>query len=228
MLKAGDKVRLKSDPTRIGILSGDEQVWGGIRRLLVSFDDEDQFLPEGALELVDGGPVNPFVMLQKGQYGHVGDLRGALTFYRLSGRLANLIYSMDTTNTDFYAYQYKPVLNFLDSPCGGILIADEVGLGKTIEAGLIWTELRSRADAQRLLVLCPAMLREKWEDELLFRFGIQAHQYNAGDILKAIKKYRSGDQESFSMIASMQGVRPPRGWKETDGDDVKLSVSLNE
>jgi len=164
-------------------------------------------------------------MLQKGQYGHVGDLRGALTFYRLSGRLANLIYSMDTTNTDFYAYQYKPVLNFLDSPCGGILIADEVGLGKTIEAGLIWTELRSRADAQRLLVLCPAMLREKWEDELLFRFGIQAHQYNAGDILKAIKKYRSGDQESFSMIASMQGVRPPRGWKETDGDDVKLSGS---
>ncbi len=100
-MKAGDKVRLKSDPTRIGILSGDDQIWGGIRRLLVSFDDEDQFLPEGALELVEGGPVNPFVMLQKGQYGDVGDLRGAQTFYHLLVRLVYVIYSMGKSNNVF-------------------------------------------------------------------------------------------------------------------------------
>ena len=59
---------------------------------------------------------------------------------------------MESTDTDFYPYQFKPVLNLLDSLSKGLLIADEVGLGKTIEAGLIWTELRSRHDANRLLV----------------------------------------------------------------------------
>ena len=76
---------------------------------------------------------------------------------------------METTNTDFYAYQFKPVVNFLGAPGKGIVIADEVGLGKTIEAGFIWTELHSRMDARRLLVLCPAMLQDKWKEELLIR-----------------------------------------------------------
>ncbi len=55
------------------------------------------------------------------------------------------------------------------------MIADEVGLGKTIEAGLIWTELRARYDARRLLVVCPAMLREKWRAELGEKYSITIH-----------------------------------------------------
>lgn len=57
---------------------------------------------------------------------------------------------------------HKPVLPFLESPSRGLLIADEVGLGKTIEAGLIWIELRARVHARRLLVMCPKMLCNKW------------------------------------------------------------------
>jgi hypothetical protein len=45
----------------------------------------------------------------------------------------HLIYSMETTNTDFYAYRFKPVLSYLEFPSNGILIADEVGRGKTID-----------------------------------------------------------------------------------------------
>ena len=82
------------------------------------------------------------------------DLYRTLTHIRLAGRLADFIYSLETTDSDFYAYQFKPVLKLLNSASRGILIADEVGLGKTIEAGLIWTELRSRFDLQPLLVLC--------------------------------------------------------------------------
>lgn len=89
------------------------------------------------------------------------------------GRLANVFYSMDTTGSDFYAHQFRPVvrLNFAGR---GILIADEVGLGKTIEAGLLWTELRTRFNLWRLVVLCPAVLREKWRRELRQRFGVAA------------------------------------------------------
>ena len=52
-MKAGDKVRLKSDPSRIGVLSGQEQAWAGKRRLEVRlFDGTDQFFLENALEQI--------------------------------------------------------------------------------------------------------------------------------------------------------------------------------
>jgi hypothetical protein len=86
---------------------------------------------------------------REGKYGRAEQLRRNLTFVHLTGRLANLVYSIGITNTDFYAHQYRPLLTFLESPASGILIADEVGLGKTIEAGLIWTEYRARYDKRR-------------------------------------------------------------------------------
>ncbi len=152
-------------------------------------------------------------LFKQGKFGRARDLRGAITHIRLSGRLADLIYSMETTNTDFYPYQFKPVLNFLDSPSRGILIADEVGLGKTIEAGLIWTELRSRYDTRRLMVLCPAMLREKWKLELQRRFGMSASIMDTGDVLQTLKEYRAGNLSEFAIVASMQGLRPNEGGK---------------
>ena len=123
---------------------------------------------------MEDGHDDAYELLTRSRFGRAADLRRSLTFLHLSGRLANLVYSMETTNVDFYAYQYKPVLSFLESPSNGLLIADEVGLAKTIEAGLIWTELRARYDARRLVVFCPAMLREKWRDELRERFGVDA------------------------------------------------------
>jgi SNF2 family DNA or RNA helicase len=146
----------------------------------------------------------------------VSDLRGAITYFRLSGKLANLIYSLNTTNTRFLPYQFKPVLQFLDSPCNGLLIADEVGLGKTIEAGLIWTELRARQDARRLLVVCPAMLREKWRLELMNRFGVQAEVVDAAGLLNRLEQAKERPQDGFALIASMQGIRPPARWRDRD------------
>ena len=216
-MKAGEKVRLKSDPSRIGVLSSETQIKAGKTRLQVCFfDGNDQFILEGALELVTEENSNPYSMFREGRYGPVEHLRGALTYYRLSGKLANLIYSMNTTNTEFYAYQFKPVLSFLESPSRGILIADEVGLGKTIEAGLIWTELRSRFDARRLLVLCPAILREKWKSELWSRFGIDADICSANDVLKTLQRHKDGEIDTFALIGSLQGLRPATGWDDDE------------
>jgi len=230
-MKAGDKVRLKSDPSRIGFLSGEEQTRGGRRRLEVRFNDGDVFYLEGALEIVPKVD-SPCVLFRHGRYGKLRDLRGSLTYYRLSGKLANLIYSMDTTNTEFYAYQFKPVLGFLESPNHGILIADEVGLGKTIEAGLIWTELRSRFDARRLLVICPAVLCDKWKAELLERFGVNAEICSAKNMLDTIKCHCRGDLEEFAIIASLQGVRPPKKWDDdknpATGNAAELARMLDE
>lgn len=229
-MNAGDKVRLKSDPSRVGTLTGEEQHRGGRRRLEVRFPDGEEFYLEGALELVPQD-ASVYSLFRDGRYGRLRDLRGAVTHSRLSGKLANLIYSMDTTNTEFYAYQFKPVLSFLESPNHGILIADEVGLGKTIEAGLIWTELRSRNDARRLLVICPAILREKWQTELSERFGVKADICSSKETLETIQRHRRGDLHEFAIIASIQGIRPPSQWddeEKTKGAPAELARLFDE
>ena len=114
-MEAGQQVKLISDPTRIGSLTGKVQNIGSIRRLQVHFPDGYQFYPDKMLDLVSTSE-DPLELLKQGNFKGIDHLRGALTHSRLSGRLANLIYSMETTNTDFYPYQFKPVLNFLDSP----------------------------------------------------------------------------------------------------------------
>ena len=195
----GDRVRLKANPGKIGILGNETDGPPHRRRLLVLFlNGDEEFILEASLEKVEREIPGPFAMISRGRFGRAIDLRGAITYYRLSGKLANLIYSLNTTNTQFLAYQFKPVLHFLESPCRGILIADEVGLGKTIEAGLIWTELRARLDARRLLIICPAMLREKWQFELADRFGVKAEIVDAGGLLNQLQAAKDRSQDGFA------------------------------
>lgn len=218
--EAGAQVRLKSDPGKIGTLSGRTRDRLGEKVHFVQFPGRPSWHDQSSLELCESELIDYFSMLQKKQFGRTNDFRRNLTHIQLSGRLANLVYSMDTTNTEFYAYQYKPVLCFLDSPSKGILIADEVGLGKTIEAGLIWTELRARYDARRLLIVCPAVLREKWKDELAVRFGVEASLINAEELYKELNRSRQAYPPGRAIICSYDGIRPP---KNTDVDSAQSS-----
>ena len=73
-----------------------------------------------------------------------------------------------------HQFQLVPVLMSMDMPKARILLADDVGLGKTIEAGLIATELLARQQAYRILVVCPANLREQWREALDHFFHLDA------------------------------------------------------
>lgn len=72
------------------------------------------------------------------------------------------------------AYQLVPLLMALRLATVRLLIADDVGVGKTIEAGLIARELLDRGEITRLAVLCPPHLVEQWQGELQERFNLQA------------------------------------------------------
>lgn len=226
-MKPGDKVRKKANPSRVGVLTGETSGSSTRLRHLVVFPDMEEFVLVDSLEVVSGTKAqDPSDLIAQGRFGRVPDLRGAITFYRLSGKLANLIYSLNTTNTKFLPYQFKPVMQFLDSPSSGLLIADEVGLGKTIEAGLIWTELRARQDARRLLVVCPAMLRDKWKMELSNRFGVSAQIVDATELLEHLQGVQQNPQTSFALIVSMQGVRPSSKWDDEDQPSMSASARL--
>jgi superfamily II DNA or RNA helicase len=226
-MQPGDKVYLIANPGRTGTLRNETDGVGARLKVLVDFDDgSDGFFLPGSLAKATERPRGPVNMVRRGSFGFAADLRGAITAFRLSGRLANLIYSLNSSNTQFYAYQFRPVVQFLDSPCGGLLIADEVGLGKTIEAGLIWTELKARLDARRLLIVCPVALRDKWQRELDDRFGVKAEQVNAAALLDRLQAASKQPDEGFALIASMQGLRPPEGWSDTDADMQSAGARL--
>ena len=72
------------------------------------------------------------------------------------------------------AYQLVPLLMALKQPTVRLLVADDVGVGKTIEGALIARELLDRGEIQRMTVLCPPHLCEQWQRELTGRFHIQA------------------------------------------------------
>ena len=220
IMSPGDTVRVLSAPDRIGTITKRHTMSRGKKKWVVRFPDGPQSFIETNLAVIEEDESIED-LIGSGSFGEVKHLRGAITHARLTGRLADVIYSMESTNTDFYAFQFKPVLNFLQSTSNGILIADEVGLGKTIEAGLIWTELRARYDSKRLLVLCPAALREKWKSELIKRFGIKAEICDdAGALLNRLKD-QSGFADSFALIASIQGMRPRKGWE--DDEDIRTN-----
>ncbi|MFC0865681.1 DISARM system SNF2-like helicase DrmD [Sphaerimonospora cavernae] len=69
-------------------------------------------------------------------------------------------------------YQLEPVSRALDAPRVNLLLADDVGLGKTIEAGLVAQELLLRHRARKIMIVCPAGLTLKWQDEMAEKFGL--------------------------------------------------------
>lgn len=82
--------------------------------------------------------------------------------------------SIAQINVDPRPYQYVPLLMALKLDPVRLLIADDVGIGKTIEAALIARELLDSGEASRLAVLCPPHLAEQWQRELSEKFRIEA------------------------------------------------------
>ena len=74
---------------------------------------------------------------------------------------------------DLETYQLDPVTRAIQMPRVNLLIADDVGLGKTIEAGLVCQELIIRHRARTVLIICPAALQVQWRDQMREKFGLE-------------------------------------------------------
>jgi superfamily II DNA or RNA helicase len=79
-------------------------------------------------------------------------------------------------------FQLEPALALLRGECTRMLLADEVGLGKTVQAALVLRELRARHEADRVLIVVPAGLREQWARELHDRCGIEVKSVDAASL----------------------------------------------
>lgn len=86
-------------------------------------------------------------------------------------------------------YQLDPVVRAIQMPRANLLVADDVGFGKTIEVGLVIQELLLRHRARTVLVVCPASLQVKWRDEMQEKFGLEFRIVDT-TLLKELRRSR--------------------------------------
>lgn len=150
-----------------------------------------------------------------------------LTRAKLTGRLADTLFSFRATRTIFRPYQFKPVLKLLETGKDRLLIADEVGLGKTIEAGLVWTELEARGQADQVLIVCPSSLVGKWEQEMNQRFGFQIDELDNRGLDRLLERFKENRLPSrFAYVTSIERLRTWNGLEELAEDPLDLDLVI--
>lgn len=111
------------------------------------------------------------------------------------------------------AYQLVPLLMALKQDTIRLLIADDVGIGKTIEAGLIARELLDRGEIERLTVICPPHLCEQWRQELSSKFHIDAEVVRTGTAARLERGLRP-DESIFEVypytVVSLDYIKSDR------------------
>lgn len=121
-------------------------------------------------------------------------VRTALTAYQISNPGSSNLYSLNSARIDFVPYQFRPALKMIKSDSPRLLVADDVGVGKTIEAGLILKELEARDSINSVLIICPRPLvaERKWELEMK-RFDENFTQMDGRAFAEAISEtHRDG------------------------------------
>lgn len=122
---------------------------------------------------------------------------------------------------DIEDYQLDPVVRAIQMPRVNLLIADDVGLGKTIESGLVALELIIRHRARRVMVVCPASLQVQWRDQMRDKFGLDFRIVDS-DLMRDLRRRRGIHVNPWShfprLITSLDFLkreRPLRLFKET-------------
>jgi len=101
-----------------------------------------------------------------------------ITSQKMAGNLSRLSSVLAKSTIDLNPHQIHAALYAFNSPLSrGAILADEVGLGKTIEAGIIIAQLWAE-NKKRILIMCPASLRKQWQDELLTKFGLESEVWD--------------------------------------------------
>jgi SNF2 family DNA or RNA helicase len=209
----GDKVILRALGNKIGIIDGEPKETKGKLFYPISIDPSQPspYYPQDSLdEFIPPKSVDK--LLKAKEFSDIEDFIQALIYKKLEKPLSDNLYTFYASRTEFQVHQFKPVLKFLNTFKQRLLLADEVGLGKTIEAGIIITEMSARlGELSRVLIVCPSMLTQKWEKEMQKRFSLDFNILKRDDFTKFLQRYTEyGEAEKIKCIMTLQTLRSNR------------------
>ena len=205
----GDKVVVRARGDQVGIIDGQSRQEKSRTFYPVSFNPVEPsfWYPEDALSLF-AAPKAVAELLGSRDFADPQTFIKSLIYKKLERPLSDNLYTFYSSKTEFQVHQFKPVLKFLGSNDQRLLLADEVGLGKTIEAGIVLTEQQARLDISRILIVCPAVLTEKWRTEMQRRFSQYFEIFRKKEFESFLEDYSEyGESQKLKAICSLQTLR---------------------
>jgi superfamily II DNA or RNA helicase len=207
LFKQGESVLLRSTKDQ-GRVEAAPLLDGGEYWYRVRFARRIENVVEEDLEPLGSEETTLQTLVREGRWGRMQAFRSSLAVERLTHANQNTLYSYRAQRILFEAFQYKPLLKVLESPDRRVLIADEVGLGKTIETGLILTELEARQPIDRILIVCPSRLREKWRNEMSRKFGQEFDLMGRAELSEFLDRLgRNYGRGRLRAVVSVQTMR---------------------
>jgi Helicase conserved C-terminal domain/SNF2-related domain len=152
------------DSARVSLVCLDDDAPGEPLDILWDLEVGARVITGAAEQLDPKGRIDP--------PGHFGAYLHALKWSAVSAADATRFQAPFRAGIKLMAHQLTPLMKALELPRANLFIADDVGLGKTIEAGLVLQELILRQQAEFVLVACPASICLQWRYEMQRRFGL--------------------------------------------------------
>lgn len=222
MYKSGDKVRLKIDKSKIGIVVGVNTIGNGINRYTVFhnagdmqeyFEDQIEFADvESRAEIID---FYTFI--------------GRYSLVKMSQKSTSSFLALNSGKIKFIPFQFRPLAKIVTAFRPRLLIADEVGVGKTIETGIILKEFEKREDTDRIIIICPKDLTSKWRREMKSRFD-ESFEILTGERLHYCIKELNSDgvwpYECRKCIVGLEMVRREEIIDELNKIDVPANFDM--
>jgi ERCC4-related helicase len=223
LFQAGERVRIVGGPEGVVTEVFDDVTPTSYRVFVGALSTP--MVSEPDLEPIGTTESDLGALLRRGKFASLESFRYAITHLKLSDQLTDTLLSYNTARIQIQAHQFKPLLKLLDSPYRRLLIADEVGLGKTIEAGIIMSEFELREGLDHVLVVCPHALLFKWRDELDSKFGFRFQIWSGKQFREWIESARKdGYAAPIRAIVGLEGVRAEETIVLLDGAPITLDM----
>jgi SNF2 family DNA or RNA helicase len=183
--------------------------------IINEFDDYCEVLLDGEYKTIIKNDIE--ILSNNIHISNLNKLKQNIFINCIKNPLNNILYSYNTNRLTPEPHQYNPLVKFLNSENNRILIADEVGLGKTIEAGMIYKEIDKREELKISLIVVPSSLTYKWKEELNIRFDEDFTIYKTNqfiNLIEEVENYSNSKLIHEKIIISYHTLRDEKVMKK--------------
>ena len=172
-------------------------------------------------------PLSDIQILEEAKLSTFDEVQKVVLNSLITNPVSDLFYSYNTNRLVPAHHQYKPLIKMLKSPNNRLLIADEVGLGKTIEAGMIYKEIDKRDDVDIAIIVVPSSLTPKWRAEMLLRFNEDFEIYKVNEFKRFLEECQRNFEADHSNTITRKIITSYHTLRDEKVVELLETTSLN-